>query len=164
MSEVRAQFATPSYPTIPTNPSRPSSCYSPSTPTTSTSTRETSTVDVDGCTRCNRPMLRANRRAARAAGIREHVAHGLCSACWQRQRPQVAGRSTNHGARLAAPDEIAVLRAVFGESLPLSATERHAAVHACRARGLSIAETARRLGLSSRNVARWRAVPLERAS
>lgn len=59
-------------------------------------------------------------------------------------------------ARRQPPDEVAVYRAIRGERLPLTISERRLAVQQLTSAQLSAAEIAHRLGLSTRSVVRHR--------
>ena len=76
---------------------------------------------------------------------------------WYRNRQQ-PGRAL-HAPKDRSPlvDPVAVERACYGEDIPLTIRERAIAVQQLTARRMPIKEIARRLGLSSRSVCRYRA-------
>lgn len=110
------------------------------------------------CTDCAVPMLPAlgggRPYQSAPAGMRHHRGHGLCSACYVR-----AARGSHR-----EPDWAAVARATEGERVPLTPTERRAAVAALTARRCSAAEIGRRLGIAQRSVFRIRSQRRERAA
>jgi DNA-binding NarL/FixJ family response regulator len=74
-----------------------------------------------------------------------------------RERSRRLPRGSHRPGPKPGFDPIAVELASFGDRRPLSTAELHAAVEQLSRRGLSLAEVARRLGASTRTVARHRA-------
>lgn len=93
--------------------------------------------------RCTCPGSEAERRAHyRQASARRYI----------------PGRVSNRRGAYAGLDPVAVDRAVGGDrDVPLSRPERRAAIDRLDASGLSAAEIARRLGVTTRTVTRRRA-------
>lgn len=89
---------------------------------------------------CRCPDAVAARRARRGLGVRPTV------------RPQPHGRP-----RHTRVDEVAVLRAVRGEAMPLGTRERLLATAELTRRGNGVSRIAVALGVTTRTVQRYRA-------
>jgi hypothetical protein len=112
---------------------------------------------VEGAPGCTAPWhdsWTAYRNGCRCPGIVERV-----RAAQRRWRAGQRVGSTvppRIGPRNAQPDEVAVLRVITGERMPLTTADRNAAIDTLDARGWSAARIARQIGCAQRTVVRRR--------
>lgn len=126
----------------------------PAWPTTWTHRRTTNPGDP-GCTATRHGSWSAYRRhGCRCPEITRRV---RATKAWRATASRV--RSTippRIGPRDNQPDEVAVLRVISGERLPLTTADRNAAIDELDRRGLSAAQIARQIGCNQRTVVRRR--------